>query len=154
MSNKKRIQKKKIRIEKANINDFIFRMKGLNVASRKSADSLDGLAKILDDFYSGNGFLGQNIYIDYTKCLENKNDREVKVFQEHVYGYSFEIEKNTEYEDFLHDIRVLCNDPFDRMIEVYCKITPIELRQDVKGLLMAGFTLEEAFTELRETYKF
>lgn len=148
MSNKKRIGRKVKILEKKRLHSKIEKIKSVIPMLLESQRASE---------VSINNFLHWAKFYFPSQILEDPNDTKgfygSKPFQVHSLGYSFDENFDSEFNDFVFDMRKLT--PLDEMsCGNLCRKIPINLRVDFKNLVIVGFEAYEAFDLLKETYKF
>lgn len=150
MSNKKRIGKKMACINKKTVKNKMSRKKLIHLMLDKIQESHITLESSLNDFIQKLACYPPEIFDD---PYGTKGVYEIKYSGYHTYGYSFEENFDTDFVDFVFEIRKLT--PLDEIsCKNLCRKVPSNLRNDFKNLVIVGFEAYEAFALLRDTYKF
>lgn len=136
MNNKKRIRKKIIRLELKKISKMSFSLNLICKASERLDSSLNGLAKVIYEF---------------TMPIRETTPK----FDQDFYSSKFYFNENFEnprFEEFVYSVRTITGLTANEIINK-CVPFPELYWAKIKGLLLVGFTLDEAINEIIVAFK-
>jgi hypothetical protein len=143
MSNKKRINKKILQIEKKKLSNFYFRFDKAAKDAEKA--SVTFLAVVN----------GVNILISKIQDAKEEIIGTAKLYSEYQSGIDFSdtIIMTGEILGFLNDVRALTGVDDMESKRILAKMPEIS-RQPMLELIKVGFTLEDAYSTIKDTFKF
>lgn len=136
MGNKKRIRKKITCIESKKISKMAFSLNLICKAGERSVSSLNGIAKVLFEIT--------------TSIRENT----IK-FDHDYYSNKFNFTNNFEnpkFEEFVYSVRAITGLSAQEIINKCLPFRELYWLK-IKGLLLVGFSLDEAINEIIEAYR-